>query len=602
MTTTADAASYLKVPLIVGITGHIDIVDSEEFICEQLAIFWSQLRLLVGPETPIILLSSIACGADHYAVKYCPSDVKYCVVLPFAAEKYKCDFKTCEDLQNFETDLAGAEKVIECHAAPGDYSVAADYIRTHSDVILSMWDGYKSLTEEGLPKPGGTYYQICMMFQLNDLLIPPQEKKHLVVNLRVHRKNKHAINEHETFQDVGKLDVLSWSESISLFTGIPFEQYRLEDNNEMSVLETVRRINQNALAEEIKKDSWLEQQLLQATGEEEARNQQKKLDSVMQDFMRYSYFDSKAIKHRNSFWKEFNRILAISFIAAICSQLAGDMTFSSDDVKNDMVVHVLMVLFLGGMFFSFAYQKLFVEKKDNYSKYCNCRVIAELLRLKIFWTLAGIKDDFSKLVLEESGNYSCALPICNWEISDKKADEQAIELECRQGMPTVRRVWLEGQLDYYRNITIPRYFKMHKKFSLLANFCYWLSIFTSCLFLIHYYFFSSVDLLAWCGLDHTHYKEILISFGIFIFTALGWLLEKKQWKKMAETYSYTADLFERTVQKFEKIDNLILSGEIRFEQGNAEKQHLVKELAEFCHEENLEWKNIKSNSYPRPMI
>ena len=183
-------AETLRVPLVVGVTGHIDIQDPVRAE-ETLETFWETIRKLAGDDTPIVLLTSIARGADHFATKICRSrNVRYCVVLPFAEAEYRKDFTAPGELEDFDEDLRGAYKIITCDAAPRDYAVASDYVRKHCDVLLAMWDGYETCGPDGKPEKGGTYHQIRTALGMDDLLRLHQEKKHLVVNIAVERSRK----------------------------------------------------------------------------------------------------------------------------------------------------------------------------------------------------------------------------------------------------------------------------------------------------------------------------------------------------------------------------------------------------------------------------
>ena len=210
----------LKIPVIVGVTGHIDIAEEESWVLGELDKFWSTLHQIIGESTPITLLSSIAQGTDHYVVKSMPADIRYCVVLPFAQAAYVQDFVKYamkpSALEEFRQDLAGAYKVIKCEAQVGDYSVAADFVRSHSDILITLWDGYESLNEDRTPKSGGTYHQIRTAFDMDDILIHHQEKAHLIVNLTVSRKGEHKDYEKQVcrFPDVATsaLNVIKWDE------------------------------------------------------------------------------------------------------------------------------------------------------------------------------------------------------------------------------------------------------------------------------------------------------------------------------------------------------------------------------------------------------
>jgi len=222
----------LRIPVVIGVMGHIDIAQDEAWVFGQLEKFWSTVRHIVGKETPVVLLSSIAQGADHYVVKSMPADIKrYCVVLPFAQVDYEQDFvkyaQKPNALEEFHQDLAGAFKVIQCDATVGDYTVASDYVRSHSDILITLWDGYESLGKDKLPQKGGTYHQICIAWGMDEQTISRQEKTHVIVNLTVSRKSEHKEFEKRvcTFPEGSTLNVLSWNKETREFSITPLEEW-----------------------------------------------------------------------------------------------------------------------------------------------------------------------------------------------------------------------------------------------------------------------------------------------------------------------------------------------------------------------------------------
>ena len=225
-------ADCLKIPVVIGVMGHIDIAQDEAWVLGQLEKFWSTVRQIVGKETSIVLLSSIAQGADHYVVKSMPADIRrYCVVLPFAQAEYEQDFikyaMKPNALEEFHQDLAGAYKMIQCGADAGDYSVASDYVRSHSDILITLWDGYQSLDKDKLPKRGGTYHQICIALGMDEQPISRQEKAHLIVNLTVSRRSEHKKFEKCvcSFSEGSALNVISWNEKTREYSTMPLEEW-----------------------------------------------------------------------------------------------------------------------------------------------------------------------------------------------------------------------------------------------------------------------------------------------------------------------------------------------------------------------------------------
>lgn len=593
--------SLLKIPLVVGISGHISIAEDESYVAAQIQAFWKHLRRIIGPETPLVLLSSIARGADHYAVKYRPDDVKYIVILPFKEEEYRKDFDQEEDLINYQNDLTGAYKTIICDAPAGDYSAASDYIRQRSDILLTIWDGRAAVDSSGEPKKGGTYYLINKAFSVDDLLTPEPEKQHLVVNIAVTRKNSTGKN---VVKLTSSLDVLNWDEDLSCFCGTPFEEFDpvyeslREDADTYSVItafnETIAA--NKALPDSVEKDAWMEADILNS-GTDKVQ-QQEKLNAVMGDFLRYSYYDKIALKHQKRYKHSFIYLLILSGLAALCCQIYGGFTSKFD--ISEIIQYECLFIYLALSFFLLLYI-IYPWKNKDHNIYCSHRVIAELMRLKIFWKLAGFRDDFSSLVLAESGYFFCALPVCNWEICDSVSPSEAINEECHQQMPTVRKAWLKGQLDYYRNTTVPRYLFWEKIMRILSCICYAFSFFFAVSLLVYHCAFRPIDPIK-SFLEKIDLSEFIIGLGPLIFASLGWLLEKKQWKDMAKNYSETADYFELTLKKFEKLDKDLQAGDISEEYAIAYRQRLIKELMQLCHEENSEWKKLKADAKPEPMI
>ena len=57
-----------------------------------------------------------------------------------------------------------------------------------------------------------------------------------------------------------------------------------------------------------------------------------------------------------------------------------------------------------------------------------------------------------------------------------------------------------------------------------------------------------------------------------------------------------------TLKKFDKLDKELSAGNITEEYAIAYRQRLIKELIQLCHEENSEWKKLKADAKPEPMI
>lgn len=612
----------LKIPLIVGITGHIDILTPESEIKTQLNIFWEKLQSLTGPDTPIILLTSIAAGADHLTVKYLPQNVKYCVVLPFDEAEYRKDFSG-QDLASFEDDLKGAFKVISCQAEAGNYAPAADYIRRYADVLLSMWDGYANLnTQTGKAESGGTYYQIRAAFGMDDLLLSHQEKKHLIVNLPVVRSRKgpeyhlqHGEKLIPGYPENNLLSAITRKEETEELIFTPFADYSItsagdspdsEENIEFpQILEFLKKHNANLPATPYH-DPYLRPEMEKFP---EAMN------IVQDDFSRYEYFDAKSQKHQIPHKKQFFLIALFSIFIGILGQAWGDLDFSEE------VIHCIIFLYLLGCAAIFLYGRK-IARENHYLHYLNPRIIAEFLRLKIFWKLSGIRESFTDYLLEESASYLFALPFSNWMIAERPLPEETSKwLDDGKGLPAVSNCWLKDQKNYYNSYLLPdsnhfllsqpgekcknlpflspqwlkQYFKKYERLEgyskLGKNFFTWSAFILSGVLI---FIFIAAKIFKF---DHTEvlwlsfYREFLVGICPFSVATLGWLLEKKNWDSLGYQYRNTVKLFDKTIKFVESNNHTV-----------EEKKQIIKELMLYAHQENTEWNNIKKNAEPEPMM
>ncbi len=102
------------VPLTIGVIGHRDLHS------DAVAAITSSIRdVLVSyrdrfPLTPILLLSSLAQGADQLAVEACQGleSVRLIGILPLAVDDYELDFPESGDLAEFRRCLASCESVV----------------------------------------------------------------------------------------------------------------------------------------------------------------------------------------------------------------------------------------------------------------------------------------------------------------------------------------------------------------------------------------------------------------------------------------------------------------------------------------------------------
>lgn len=133
--------------MIVGVTGHQDLGAPHE-------VAWVRRALTeqVAGCAPTSGLTSLAAGADQvFAEALVASRIPLDVVVPCAG--YEDAFTDRDARGRYESLLARARRVVRlAYPAPSEkaYFAAGQYVVTHCDVLLAVWNG---LPARGL---GGT--------------------------------------------------------------------------------------------------------------------------------------------------------------------------------------------------------------------------------------------------------------------------------------------------------------------------------------------------------------------------------------------------------------------------------------------------------------
>ncbi|MEO0345550.1 MAG: hypothetical protein AAF229_04780 [Pseudomonadota bacterium] len=154
---TDDASAPPRLPLLVAVTGHRDLVAHERdgikaAITDCLAELTSRY-----PEREIVAMTALAAGADQLAADAArDAGCRVYAVLPMGTENYRNDFAGPEERANFDARLASADAVFELPPAPGaseteiavagpardaQYARLGVYLAAHCHVLIAVWDG-----------------------------------------------------------------------------------------------------------------------------------------------------------------------------------------------------------------------------------------------------------------------------------------------------------------------------------------------------------------------------------------------------------------------------------------------------------------------------
>jgi hypothetical protein len=156
----ASAHAADLVPLIVGVTGHRDLVTDELATIERaVTAFLADMRKRF-PDRPLRVLTPLAEGADRLVARSALAlGLDILVVLPMPRALYVADFQSGASQAEFERLCAAARAVHELPVAsdttPAEIATGGDarnrqyaqlgvFLCAHSHVLLALWDGKPS--------------------------------------------------------------------------------------------------------------------------------------------------------------------------------------------------------------------------------------------------------------------------------------------------------------------------------------------------------------------------------------------------------------------------------------------------------------------------
>jgi hypothetical protein len=160
MSTINGTQNNLSLPLVIGVTGHRDLRPEDRGQLEASVRQIIEKLAADFPHTPLILLSSLAEGADRLVAEVALDlGLELIVPLPMSREIYATDFSTAASREEFESLLQKARQWFELPIMKGttqeevkargparniQYEQAGVYVVRHSHLLIALWDGVES--------------------------------------------------------------------------------------------------------------------------------------------------------------------------------------------------------------------------------------------------------------------------------------------------------------------------------------------------------------------------------------------------------------------------------------------------------------------------
>jgi len=594
------------IPIILGVTGHRDLQpDDIPLLKQKIRSIFDELHRTY-PDTPLLLLSPLAEGADRLAAQVALEAggdgnprARLVAPLPLPRAEYEKDFETPESKKEFNDLIDQSAAWFELPLARGNtetnikeygvhrnqqYALAGSFIVFHSQILIALWDGADSGLEggtgqivkfklEGIPAPYAGSRNPLDVIDTGPVyhVLTPRKKN-------PNPRGKHYARR-QLFPDVQN-------------PGEPVEQpseNQLEANpkpSDPSQAERAKRSYEQILRRmnDFNRDA---KRLVPKLGEQIKENKDYVIPeekTALLPEMAYLILGHYAVADTLSlhFQSTSRRALIAIFLLALLAVISFEVYAH---LLTEASVLALYPIALGGALLVY----LFVTRHNYQSKYLDYRALAEGLRVQLFWRLAGLEDEVvdhylrkQRTELDWIRNAIRArnVPVTQVAARDYTSGSAHCEPDCLQAIKElVRDHWLNDQRNFFTRNTgrDARKLKRHE-LTVKWLFRFGLALSIGVVFL-HIWFHETEGYSRW-----HHWLIVTMGTAPAIAAAIGGYAEKMAFSVQAKRYQWMSALYTRASKK---LDALLEANQL------SEAQELIRQLGKEALEENGDWVSMR---------
>ena len=543
--------------LIVGVTGHRDLVEAERPVIEErVRDFFNDLAGRF-PDLRLHLLTALAEGADRLTARVAiEQGIPVAAVLPMLRPEYEKDFEATGSLDEFRSLLDRAESVIELPPGnPGTsrenlYAQLGIFLSNHCQVLLALWDGKPN------DAVGGTahvvnYHLTAVMDGFEGELSPA---------------GLLADNENDlVHQIVCSRDRPNGTPAEGLVAGEAFWFSSRRDGEKTGDMPEAYDLQLQRL-QRFTRDWNDKGERLQASSASllEAHHGLELPTGAEQTDRLFRAADALAIHYQ----QRVNSSLRALHLLAILMGLVF-LVYTEFDGPGYMVLTFL------GLFFAGVVVHLIGSNREWHRKYLDYRTLAEGLRVQLYWNLAGVVDASSAGFAYDNFLQTQDVDLGWIRHVMRQASTNRVRGRSPDPawVPWVIDEWIgepihgRGQLAYYSRkqmYNISRF----RRTQILGNLCLWAGI--------------VVAILLWVqGTGGTGHRRqfLLVLMGVLPLVAGIWdaYSHKKAEKELIKQYGFMSRVFQKARKLVDESDDVDF------------QRRVLKALGQAALDEGAEW-------------
>ena len=549
------------IPLYIGITGHRDIRDEDKATLKELIKKILSEKTKQCPNTPIVLLTPLAEGADRLAAwAALECGISFICPLPLPVDEYRNDFITRESLKEFNELLKKSDMWFEIPLPEGTHSddLQKDkakrdeqyyqigfYIARYSQLLIALWDGVEQV------KRGGTAHIVNL--KITGLPSEHPQLKQKLKNLQT-GPIYHILTPRKTSGIDG--DLLGGKMIYPDYEGSDQSVAAAMDNRFLKHIDTYNR--------DVKK-------LVSALPENDLSPEQKIPGSIAR-FQAITDLLATYFQTRRFF--ALKVLLVLTVIAFMFFQAYAEFWHN----RPLLLLLYPLTMGIGALWFLNANRRHYEQKHEDY------RALSEAYRVQLFLDYAKIKANVSEYYLQKHKGelewviYALRATLLKRTTSLNKLKSR-ISFDNTE-LKYVNENWVKTQLDYYKK-TGHKYERLHLGHRKMAN-RFFIGALSAAVILFAFSIFTEYipDFLEE---DHEIIHSALIvcthSFLVISAALIGYS-EKMVFSEQSKTCQQMVQLFRIA---HEKLDRAI-------ETKNQEEAHeIIWELALESLMENADW-------------